>query len=148
MVKILRLLSLSKIANEVVIKILGLLPGRWVHVSLEWLLRIGAAESQTVRVSNEIVPTQVYQFAQPCELDDLWVPECVGSVCGNRPKRDHTSIPALGKCGPVGSFKTRLPYPRWESWGKTDTCICVAESLRCLPKTITLFVNRLYPNTK
>ena len=67
----LRLLSFSKIANEVVINILGLLPGRWARVSLEWLLRIGAAELQMVRVSNVIVPTQVYQFAQPCELDDL-----------------------------------------------------------------------------
>ena len=25
-----------------------------------------------------------------------------------------------------------------------DTCICMAESLRCLPETITLFVNQLY----
>ena len=48
----------------------------------------------------------------------LWVPECPGSVCGNRPKRDHTSIPALGKCGPVGSFKTHLPYPRRERLGE------------------------------
>ena len=30
-----------------------------------------------------------------------------------------------------------------------DTCICMAESLRCLPETITtLFVNWLYHNTK
>ena len=43
-VRILRLLSFSKIANEV-INILGLLPRRWACVLLEWLLRIGAAES-------------------------------------------------------------------------------------------------------
>ena len=71
-----------------------------------------------VRVSNKIVPTRVYRFVQPCELDDLWVPEWVGSVCGHRPKRDHTSIPALGKCGPVGSFKTHWPYPRQERLGE------------------------------
>ena len=29
-------------------------------------------------------------------------------------------------------------------WGRMDTCICMAESLRCLPETITLFVNQLY----
>ena len=34
-------------------------------------------------------------------------------------------------------------------WGRTDTGICVAESLHCSPETITtLFVNWLYPNTK
>ena len=34
-------------------------------------------------------------------------------------------------------------------WGRKDTCVRVAESLRCPPETITaLFVNWLYPNTK
>ena len=34
-------------------------------------------------------------------------------------------------------------------WGSTDTCVCVAESLRHAPETITaLFVNRPCPNTK
>ena len=34
-------------------------------------------------------------------------------------------------------------------WGRIDTCICMAETLRYLPETITtLFVNWLYPNTK
>ena len=90
----------------------------WVAISYSRLLRIGAAESQMVRVSNEIVSTQVYQFAQPCEVDISGFQNARGSVCGNRPKRDHTSIPALGKCGPVGSFKTHLPYPRQERLGE------------------------------
>lgn len=35
------------------------------------------------------------------------------------------------------------------SLGRMDTCICMAESLRCSPETITtLFVNQLYHNTK
>ena len=30
-------------------------------------------------------------------------------------------------------------------WGRVDACICMAESLGCLPGTITaLFVNQLY----
>jgi len=33
-------------------------------------------------------------------------------------------------------------------WGRTDTCIRMAESLRCSPETITNTVNRLTPNTK
>ena len=34
-------------------------------------------------------------------------------------------------------------------WGRIDTCICMSESLCCSPETVmTLFVNRLYPNTK
>ena len=34
-------------------------------------------------------------------------------------------------------------------WRRKDTCVCMAESLRCPPETITaLFVNWLYPNTK
>ena len=34
-------------------------------------------------------------------------------------------------------------------WGRMDTWICMAESLPCLPETITtLFVNWLCPNTK
>ena len=40
--------------------------------------------------------------------------------------------------------------PRWEgSLGEMDSCICIAESLCCLPETITmLFVNWLFFNTK
>lgn len=63
MVKTLRLLSFSKIANEVVINILGQLPRRQACVLLEWLPRSRAAESQMVRVFNEIGPTCVYQLA-------------------------------------------------------------------------------------
>ena len=37
-----------------------------------------------------------------------------------------------------GFFTTRAT---WE-------CMCMAEFLRCLPETITLFVNQLYLNTK
>ena len=34
-------------------------------------------------------------------------------------------------------------------WERMDTCICMAESLPCLPETIaTLFANQVYPNTK
>ena len=33
-------------------------------------------------------------------------------------------------------------------WGRMDTCVCVANSLHCSPETITLFVNRLYPNAE
>ena len=32
--------------------------------------------------------------------------------------------------------------------GRMDTCVCVAESLHSSPETMTLFVNRLHPNTK
>ena len=33
-------------------------------------------------------------------------------------------------------------------WGRMETCIRTAESLRCSPETtIKLFVNRAYPNT-
>ena len=35
-----------------------------------------------------------------------------------------------------------------ESVGRMDTCIWIPETLCCSPETITLFVNRLYPNTK
>ena len=40
--------------------------------------------------------------------------------------------------------------PGWErSWGRMDTCICLAEFLHCSLETITtLIVNLLYPNTK
>ena len=31
-----------------------------------------------------------------------------------------------------------------EVWGRRNTCVCMAESLCCLPET----VNQLYPNTK
>ena len=34
--------------------------------------------------------------------------------------------------------KNLPPQPGWEeSWGRTDTCICVAETLHYLPETIT-----------
>ena len=33
-------------------------------------------------------------------------------------------------------------------WGRIDTCIYVAESLRRSPETITNIVYRIYPNTK
>lgn len=56
MVKTLRLLSFSKIANEVLINILGQLPRRQACALLEWLPR-SRAESQMVRVFNEIGPT-------------------------------------------------------------------------------------------
>ena len=36
-----------------------------------------------------------------------------------------------------------------EVWRRMSTCICIAESLRFSPETITtLFVNWLYPNKK
>ena len=40
--------------------------------------------------------------------------------------------------------------PVWQGvWGKMDTYICMAESLCCLPETITtITVNQLYPNIK
>ena len=42
-----------------------------------------------------------------------------------------------------------VTQPGWEGiWGRMDISICVAESLRCTPETITSFVNQLYPNTK
>ena len=34
-----------------------------------------------------------------------------------------------------------------EVWGRTDRCICMAESLPCSPETHYI-VNRLYPNAK
>ena len=34
-------------------------------------------------------------------------------------------------------------------WGRMDTRVCMTESLRCSPETITtLSVNQLYPNTR
>ena len=41
-------------------------------------------------------------------------------------------------------------WPGWKvSLERTDICICMAESLCCSPEIITtLFLNRLYPNTK
>ena len=37
--------------------------------------------------------------------------------------------------GPV--VKNLPPQPGWEeSWGRTDTCVCVAETLHYLPETI------------
>ena len=36
----------------------------------------------------------------------------------------------------------------WGVWGRMDPCVFMAESLCCLPETITLFVNWLYLNTK
>ena len=32
-----------------------------------------------------------------------------------------------------------------EAWGRTDTCICMAESLHCSETITTLFVNQLHP---
>ena len=46
-----------------------------------------------------------------------------------------------------------LLYGTWNviwqpGWERMDTCICMAESLRCSPEIITtLFVNQLYLNT-
>ena len=49
-----------------------------------------------------------------------------------------------------GTLLNVMWQAEWEGiWGKMDTCICMAESLCCLPGTITtLFVNWLYLNTK
>ena len=42
-----------------------------------------------------------------------------------------------------------VTQPGWEGlWGRMDTSIGMAESLRCSPETITTLVNRLHPKTK
>ena len=120
----------------------------WVAISYSRLLRIGAAESQMVRVSNEIVSTQVYQFAQPCEVDISGFQNARAQYVGTGPK--GTTPPSQLWANVVqwaASRHTCLTLDR-RGWGRMDTCIYMAESLPCLPETITLFVNQLYPNTK
>ena len=50
----------------------------------------------------------------------------------------NTDISIEYKVPFVGTLLNVMYQPRWRRvWGRMDTSICVAESLRCLPKTIT-----------
>ena len=46
-------------------------------------------------------------------------------------------------CRAHGTLLNVMWQPGWEGlWGRTDTCICMAESLHCSPETITtLFIS-------
>lgn len=39
--------------------------------------------------------------------------------------------------------------PGWEgSWGRVDTCVCVAESLHCPPKAVTVLLTGYIPRAE
>ena len=62
--------------------------------------------------------------------------------------KKHPPIQVLSRSDASGIRWDRVRTGWWEVWGRTDTSVCIAESLCCLPKTITMLLMSYTPIQK